>query len=296
MGMNQRKFPAVLGILLAGPGCTALFSGVFIVSCKNLFGTKIIRSDPMIKDKTPVKTADLTARLFIKKLKEQQSDDELRKIQRYFKTGEDAYSAGDKFIGIKMGQVFALAKIFVEMPVNEIEKLMESPFHEARAGAMSIMDKASRLKTITEARKKELYELYMRRHDRVNNWDLVDLACLYMVGSYLIDKPRKVLYKLARSKNIWERRTAILGTCYFIKKGETADTFRIAELLLADKEDLVHKAAGWMLRFAGDKDRKALTRFLDQHAAAMPRTMLRNAIEKFGKKEKEYYMKLKDYL
>ena len=155
------------------------------------------------------------------------------------------------------------------------------------------MDKASRNKKITESRLKEFYELYMRRHDRINNWDLVDLGCLHMTGSYLFYKPRDVLYKLARSKNIWERRTAILSTCYFIRKGEVDDTFKIAELLVKDKEDLIHKATGWMLRFAGDKDHKRLLLFLDKHSAIMPRTLLRYSIEKLDKKLKQYYMDMK---
>ena len=155
------------------------------------------------------------------------------------------------------------------------------------------MDKESRTKKITESRLKEFYELYMRRHDRINNWDLVDLGCLHMTGSYLFNKPHDVLYKLARSKNIWERRTAILSTCYFIRKGELADTFKIAELLVNDKEDLIHKATGWMLRFAGDKDAKKLLVFLDKYAATMPRTLLRYAIEKLTKKQREHYLGLK---
>ncbi len=241
----------------------------------------------------PVLTANITAKLFIEKLKPYQSDTELKKIQRYFKTGEGEYGEGDQFMGVKMGQLFALAKEFEAMPIGEIEKLLQSPVHEIRAGAVSIMDKASRNKKISPGRLKEFYELYMRRHDRINNWDLVDLGCLYMTGSYLFDKPRKVLYKLARSKNIWERRTAILTTCYFLRKGETDDTFKIAEMLLKDKEDLVHKATGWMLRFAGDKDRKKLLAFLNDNAAVMPRTLLRYSIEKLDKKQKEYYMGLK---
>ncbi len=196
-------------------------------------------------------------------------------------------------LGVKMGTLFALAKEFNGMPIAEIEKLLESPIHEIRAGAISIMDKESRGKKITEERRKEFYELYMRRHDRVNNWDLVDLGCLHMTGSYLYDKPHTVLYKLARSKNIWERRTAILTTCYFLRKGDTADTFKIAEMLVNDKEDLIHKATGWMLRFAGDKDKKKLLVFLDKHAAVMPRTLLRYSIEKLDKKQKEHYMGLK---
>lgn len=243
---------------------------------------------------TQATTNKLTAKLFIDQLKKMQSDDELKKIQRYFKTGENQYGEGDEFMGVKMGQLFKLAIEFAEMPVAEIEKLLESKIHEVRAGGISIMDKASRNKKISPERLKEFYTLYMKRHDRINNWDLVDLGCLYMTGSYLFDKPRKILYKLAKSKNIWERRTAILSTCYFIRQGDLDDVYKIAELLLKDKEDLVHKATGWMLRFAGDKDRKRLLFFLDKYAAAMPRVLLRNCIEKFDKKKREHYLKLKE--
>lgn len=235
----------------------------------------------------------LTAKEFIERLKALQSDVELKKIQRYFKSGDGEYGAGDKFMGVKMGSLFVLAKEFAGMPVKELEKLLESPIHEVRAGAISIMDKESRNKKIDPKRLEEMYKLYLRRHDRVNNWDLVDLGCLYMTGLYLFDKSRTVLYKLARSKNLWERRTAILSTCYFIRRGETDDTFRIAALLVKDKEDLVHKATGWMLRFAGDKDLKKLKIFLNEYAPVMPRTMLRAAIEKLDKKQKQYYMELK---
>ena len=193
-----------------------------------------------------------------------------------------------------MGQVFAVAKEFGDMPIAEIEKMLESPIHEVRAGAVSLMDKASRNKKISQGRLKEFFELYMRRHDRINNWDLCDLGCLHMTGSYLFDKPRTILYKLAKSKIIWERRTAILSTCYFIRQGELDDTFKIAEILVHDKEDLIHKATGWMLRFAGTKNAKMLIAFLDKYAASMPRTLLRYSIEHFNKRDREYYMKLKD--
>jgi DNA alkylation repair enzyme len=135
------------------------------------------------------------------------------KIQRYFKSGEGQYGEGDTFIGVRMGQVFALAKEFIDMPPSEIEKLLESPIHEVRAGGCSIMGKQATSKKTPESRRKELYDLYLRRHDRINNWDLVDLASYKVVGSYLFDfsKPRAVLYKLARSREMWERRTAIVS-------------------------------------------------------------------------------------
>lgn len=234
-----------------------------------------------------------TADQFVKKLKSLSTPEELKKIQRYFKSGEGQYGEGDKFIGVRMGQVFDLAKEFIEMPTNEIEKLLENPIHEVRAGAVSIMDKQARFKKTSEIQRKEIFDLYMRRHDRINNWDLVDLGSLYMVGSYLFDKPRKILYKMAKSKNLWERRTAIVGTAYLIRKKDIDDAFKIAEILVNDNEDLVHKATGWMLRFAGDTDRERLLKFLNKHAAKMPRTLLRYSIEKLNKKQRDYYMGLK---
>ncbi|HET9434309.1 MAG TPA: DNA alkylation repair protein, partial [Chitinophagaceae bacterium] len=245
------------------------------------------------KTGTSVLSKELTAKKFIERLKTYQSDEELKKIQRYFKSDKGDYGYGDKFMGIKMGILFALAKEFGEMPIKEIEKLLESPIHEVRAGGVSIMDKASRDKKISKERLKDFFDLYMGRHDRINNWDLCDLGCLHMTGSYLYDKPHDILYKLARSKNTWERRTAILSTCYFIRQGDTNDTFKIAEILVNDKEDLIHKATGWMLRFAGAKDQKKLIAFLNKHAATMPRTLLRYSIEHFNKKERDYYLGMK---
>ncbi len=235
--------------------------------------------------------AALTAKQFIVRLKQHASPSDAAQMQRYFKTAPGEYGAGDVFIGVRMGNVFALAKEFAEMPLDEIEKLLESPIHEARAGAVSIMDFQARRKKTSEARRKELFELYLRRHDRINNWDLVDRSAMYVVGGYLYDKPRAILYKLARSKNVWERRTAIVSTAYFIRQRDLDDTFKIATMLLRDEHDLIHKATGWMLRAAGDTDRKRLLEFLEQHAATMPRTMLRYAIEHFDQKQRAKYMK-----
>ncbi len=235
----------------------------------------------------------MNAKRFVEKLKTHRSPDELKKIQRYFKSGEGEYGEGDEFIGVRMGQVFALAKEFIDMSPEQIEKLLESPIHEVRAGAVSIMDWQARNKKTPEARRKELFDLYMRRHDRINNWDLVDRSAPYVVGGYLFDKPRDILYKLARSKNIWERRTAIVSTYYFVRKGEVADTFKIAEMLLNDDQDLIHKATGGWLREAGKKDRQRLLSFLDKHAATMPRTALRYAIERLDKKQRNHYLSLK---
>jgi 3-methyladenine DNA glycosylase AlkD len=238
----------------------------------------------------PGKPQKLTAKQFLEGLKTHASTAKAKKSLRYFKSGEGDCGEGDRFIGVRMGTVFALAKEFIEMPLDEVEKLLESPIHEARASAVSIMAQRSKRKKTSDAERKQLVDLYLRRHDRINNWDLVDLGALYVVGIYLRDHSRAVLYKLARSKNIWKRRTAIVSTGQLIRNGETADTFKIAEMLLNDKEDLIHKATGWMLRAAGDVDRNQLCGFLDKHAATMPRTCLRYALEHVDKKQREHYM------
>ena len=230
----------------------------------------------------------VTAKQFITRLKTYSSSKERENLLRYFKNTD-----GDQFIGVRMGQVFSLVKEFIDMPPGEIEKLLDSKIHEVRAGGCSVMDKQARRKKTTSERRKELYDLYLRRHDRINNWDLVDVCSIYVVGGYLFDKPRAVLYKLARSKNMWERRTSIVSTAYFIRQRDLDDTFKISEILLKDKEDLIHKATGWMLRFAGDKDRPRLVAFLEKHGATMPRVALRYAIEKFDKKQRDYYLGLK---
>lgn len=250
------------------------------------------------KTKTPKKVASKTPNLsaaeFVKELESYQSAKELEKIQRYFKSGEGEYGEGDKFIGVRMGQVFALAKKYMAMELDEVEKLLKSLVHEVRAGAVSIMDFQARNKKTTPERRKELFDLYIRRHDRINNWDLVDRSAPHVVGGYLYDKPRKILYKLAASKNVWERRTSIVSTFFFIRQGDIDDTFTIAEMLLDDKHDLIHKATGGWIREAGKKNPRRLLEFLDRYAPTMPRTTLRYAIERLSKKQRDYYLGLKD--
>ena len=236
---------------------------------------------------------DRSARGFVRRLEAHRSAEELKKIQRYFKSGQGEYGEGDVFMGVRMGQVFALAKEFIDMPPSEVEELLESRIYEVRAGGLSIMDKQARRKKTPESRRKELYELYMKRHDRINNWDLVDVSAQFVVGGYLFDKPRDVLYRLARSKNMWKRRTAIVSTAYFIRQGDLDDTFRIAEMLLTDRQDLIHKAVGGWLRAAGTVDRPRMLAFLDKHASSMPRVTLRYAIEHLDKAQREHYMSQK---
>jgi len=243
----------------------------------------------MAKTKTTLKPAEqeFTAEQFFERLKVLSSS-AVAKSHSHLASDKD-----DVIVGVRMGQIFALAKEHIDMSLDEIENMLESPFHEMRVGAVSIMDFQARSKKTTDARRKELFDLYIRRHDRINTWDLVDRSAPWVVGSYLFDKPRKVLYKLAKSKMMAERRTAIVSTLYFIGKGDVDDSFKLAELMLHDKEELIHKANGWALRFAGDKERQQLIRFLDKHAVTMPRTTLRYATEHFDKKRRDHYLNKK---
>lgn len=209
-------------------------------------------------------------------------------IGHFFKTYKGGYGEGDQFLGVKVPPTRLVCKKYAEMPLAEIEKALDSPWHEVRLAAVIIM--ANQTKKGGEALKKALYDLYLRRTDRINNWDIVDTSCPFVVGNYLLDKPRNILYTLARSKQLWERRIAIVSTWAFIRAGQLEDTFKIAELLLADTHDLIHKAVGWMLREAGKRDRPALVAFLNTHHKQMPRTALRYAIEHFDEPTRKKYL------
>jgi 3-methyladenine DNA glycosylase AlkD len=195
-------------------------------------------------------------------------------------------SSGER---IPTGRIFGLAKEFVEMEPDEIEKLLDGPTHEARVGAVSIMGKQATRKRASEERKKELYELYMRRTDRINTWDLVDVSAHHVVGGYLFDKPRDPLYDLARSDDWWERRIAMFSTLHFVRKGDLDDTFALAQILAEDEHEMVQTVTGGLLREAGKHDRPRLLAFLDEHAARMPRRGLRDAIEHLDKDLRAHY-------
>jgi hypothetical protein len=236
---------------------------------------------------------DVSAERFAERLMSYRSEEERRKYQRAFEPAGREFAEGDVFIGVRMGQVFALAKEFIDMPPHEIEKLLESPIHEMRAGALSIMGKQASRRSTSDDRRKELYDLYVRRTDRINTWDLVDISGHHVVGRYLFDKPRDVLYELARSEHWWERRIAMFSTMHFVRNGDLDDTFRIAEILVDDDHDFVQKVTGGMLREAGKRDHERLRGFLDRHAATMPRTTLRLAIEHFNDEERGHYLGMK---
>jgi hypothetical protein len=199
----------------------------------------------------------------------------------------------EPYAGIAMGQIFKLAKEFSAMPPPEIERLLESDDHPVKVGAVSIMDWQARDRKTTPEQRRELFDLYIRRHDRIDTWDLVDRSAIHVVGEYLVDKPRDTLDQLAASTKPMERRTAILGTFAFIRRDDLDDTYGIAEALAEDPDELVAKAVGWMLREAGKRNVDRLRAFLNKHAAKMPRVMLRYAIEKLDKAERDQYLAMR---
>jgi 3-methyladenine DNA glycosylase AlkD len=193
---------------------------------------------------------------------------------------------------VRMRDIFSLARKFIDLPLDDIDQLLQRPEHHQRVGALSIMGKQFNRKSTTEAQRADLYELYLRRTNRINTWDLVDLSGHHVVGGYLFNKPRTVLYELASSSDWWERRLAIFATLYFVRRGEVEDTFAIAELLIHDHEDYVNKAVGGLLREAGKSDRARLIDFLDRHAATAPRITLRYAIERLDPPLRQHYLTL----
>ena len=192
----------------------------------------------------------------------------------------------------RMGEAFALAKRFIDLEPDQIEELLESPVQKVRVGAVSVMDFQARRRSTPASRREELYLLYLRRHDRINDWSLVDRAAPSVVGGYLLDRPRDPLYRLARSESVWERRTAIVATWHFIQRGQLDDTYAIGELLVDDPEHLIQTAVGGWVREAGKRDVDRLRAFLDAHAATMPRTTLRYAIEHLDADERRHYRSL----
>ncbi len=211
------------------------------------------------------------------------------KLQRFFKTGPGEYGEGDVFISVKVPVLRSLARTHQLASLEEIRLLLESPIHEERFVALLMMIRA--YGTADPAGKREICELYLNSTAYVNNWDLVDVSAEHIVGAFLWDKDRGSLYDLARSQNLWERRIAVLATYHYIKRNEFEATLGIAEVLLSDTEDLIHKAVGWMLREVGKRDPKAEERFLRGHYKRMPRTMLRYAIERFPEPKRQAYLK-----
>jgi 3-methyladenine DNA glycosylase AlkD len=210
-------------------------------------------------------------------------------LQRYFKTGPGQYGEGDVFLGLKVGDVRKVAKEYKKMPFKEVQESLHSKFHEERLAALLIL--VQKFEKGSEEERQKVFDFYLKNAKWVNNWDLVDLSAPNIVGAYLLERDRAVLYKLARSQILWEKRISILATLAFIKEGQFEDTLAIAEVLLNDEHDLIHKAVGWMLRETGKRDLAAEERFLKKHCREMPRTMLRYAIEKFPEGKRQAYLR-----
>ena len=218
------------------------------------------------------------------------SDAKKREIfPKFFKAGKGEYGEGDRFLGVTVPNIRAIAKLHKDVSIEEIRELIQSEWHEVRLCALIIMVEKSKKKD--EALRKELFNLYLSQTKRINNWDLVDLSCRFIVGEYLLDKSRDILYQLAHSPLLWDNRIAIVSTYAFIRKGQLEDTYALSDLMMHHPHDLMHKAIGWMLREAGKRDSNRLYDYVMNHRADMPRTMLRYAIEKFSPKERSMLMK-----
>ena len=213
-------------------------------------------------------------------------------LSRFFKTGKGQYGEGDEFLGIKVPVTRSIVKrCWSSVGLDGLEECLASGYHEVRLAALLTLVEIFRHSSKTGISKKECIDFYLEHTDRINNWDLVDLSCYPLLGEWLLDKDRAVLYDLARNgKTVWEQRIGIVSTMTFIRKGQLTDTFAIADILLDHPHDLIQKAVGWMLREAGKRDKAALVAWLESRCRKMPRTMLRYAIEKFPPEERERFM------
>jgi 3-methyladenine DNA glycosylase AlkD len=229
-----------------------------------------------------------SARTISKNLKSLGSREQAEVSRRFFKTGPGEYGEGDVFLGIKVPVLRQLAKEFVDLPLNEVNKLLTSRIHEERLLALLML--VRRFERGEDSIRQQIFDLYLNNTSTVNNWDLVDSSAPYIIGPFLMKKSRVLLYRLAKSKSLWERRIAIMSTFHFIKNGEFSETLKVAEILLADPEDLIHKAVGWMLREIGKRHLQTEERFLKKYYQKMPRTMLRYAIEKFPQAQRQRYL------
>ncbi len=231
----------------------------------------------------------MTARAIIERLRALGTPERARVSQSFFKTGPGEYGEGDIFCGVTVPQVRALVNGLFPLPARVMLALLHSPVHEARLLALLML-----VRTYArggEAERERVYALYLTNTRWINNWDLVDCSAEYIVGAHLLSRDRAALDALAASPLLWERRIALLATFHFIRRGQFDDTLRLAARLLGDKEDLIHKAAGWMLREVGKRDAAAARVFLDRYARVMPRTMLRYAIERFPETERRAYLR-----
>jgi 3-methyladenine DNA glycosylase AlkD len=248
--------------------------------------TKMSRRKQLTSDKEVALKP--TAKSAQKRLRSFASPQQATILARFFKTGPGQYGEGDRFVGVKVPVTRKVAKEFKSLPLSEVECLLHSEIHEERLLALVIL--VGQFEKGNEAIQKQIYDLYLANTAFINNWDLVDLSAPQIVGGYLQARSRKLLDRLAKSKSLWERRISILATFNFIREGDFNGTLKIAKMLLGDKEDLIHKAVGWMLREVGKRDVTVLEEFLGKHCRVMPRTMLRYAIERFPEKKRRAFL------
>ena len=221
-----------------------------------------------------------------KELKSKASPKKAKFLQRYFKTGPGEYAEGDVFLGVTVPESRKIVKKYIGLKLSDATKLLHSEIHEERlVGLLIMVDKFQ-----TGEEQEKIYQLYLKNTKYINNWDLVDLSADKIVGAYLLNKSKSILYKLVKSKNVWERRIAMIATFSFIKNNRFIETIKIAKTLLNDKHDLIRKAVGWMLREVGKRDLSTEERFLAKYCKRMPRTMLRYAIERFPERERKRYL------
>jgi 3-methyladenine DNA glycosylase AlkD len=214
--------------------------------------------------------------------------DRAKTLSWFFKTGKGQYGEGDIFLGIPVPKQRKVAKKYVNLSLDDLQELLNTKIHEYRFTALVIL--VSKYRKAEEMGKKEIFDFCLRNTKNINNWDLVDLSAPRIIGDYLLNKERSILYKLAKSNSLWERRLSILSTFAFIDDNDFEDALNISELLLNDEHDLIHKAVGWALREIGKRDQNIEERFLTKHYLHMPRTMLRYAIEKFDKNKRQNYL------
>ena len=222
-------------------------------------------------------------------LREHSDETRARTLRRFFKTGPAEYGEGDRFIGVRVPAIRGVAGKFRDMPLSDTLTLLQSEIHEERFLALTILKEKYRKGTPGERAK--IYGIYLDNTKYVNSWDLVDTSAEHIVGAYLNDRSCKPLYELALSNSLWERRISVIATFHFIKNGQFDETLKVAEMLVGDAEDLIHKAVGWMLREVGKRNRNAEEAFLERHHSCMPRTMLRYAIEKFPENVRQQYLR-----
>ena len=238
---------------------------------------------------------NLSTPLLLREMLSLRNEEEARGLMRFFKTGKGQYGEGDQFLGIRVPATREMVKrLWRETTMQDLEQCIQSPWHEVRLAALLVLIQQFKHNKKRPDRQRECIDFYLRHTDHINNWDLVDLSCYELLGTWLLDKERTILYNLARNgKTIWEQRIGIVSTMQFLRNNQLNDTYAIADILLHHTHDLIHKAVGWLLREAGKRDDKRLIDWLNERHSTMPRTMLRYAIERLPEDIRRQYLQRK---